>query len=75
MRLDNSDVKRHSLKLINHRFNMIIERSKMLIQTRYQVKVDGLASVDDAVGDGGAVDDAAEHVDENGLNPRIINRL
>jgi len=39
------------------------------------VKVDGLASVDDAVGDGGAVDDAAEHVDENGLNSGIINRL
>ncbi len=39
------------------------------------MKVDGLASVDDAVGDGGAVDDAAEHVDENGLNSGIINRL
>jgi hypothetical protein len=39
------------------------------------VKVDGLASVDDAVGDGGAVDDAAEHVNENGLNSGIINRL
>ncbi len=39
------------------------------------MKVDGLASVDDAVGDGGAVDDAAEHVDENGLNSGMINRL
>ena len=35
----------------------------------YQVQVDGLASVDDSVGDGSAVDDAAENVDENGLHP------
>jgi hypothetical protein len=36
------------------------------------LQIDGLASVDDAVGDGGAVDDAAEHVHENGLHLHVL---
>ena len=33
------------------------------------MKIDGIASVNDAVGDGGAVHDASEHIDEDGFDP------
>ena len=40
------------------------------------MKIDGIASVNDAVGDGGAVHDASEHIDEDGFDPEYkIKRL
>ncbi len=36
------------------------------------LQIDGLAGVDDTVGDGGTVDDAAEHIDEDGLHLHVL---
>ncbi len=36
------------------------------------LQIDGLAGVDDPVGDGGAVDDAAEHIHEDGLHLHVL---
>ncbi len=37
-----------------------------------QLEADGFAGVDDAVGDGGAVHDAAEHVHQDGLHAVVL---
>ena len=36
------------------------------------LKIDGLAGVDDAVGNGGTVDNPAKHVDEDGLHLVVL---